>query len=220
MDELIKALRGSSQIRLARKGSNILFQGEIPRRALIVRDGIVRSYMITSGGEERTLALHGRGEILPLSWILGNTPGSLFYYDALSDARLLSFSKDDLSAALAQQPELYRRLLDTTVTEHTSLLLRIAGLEQSRAIEKIGLTLYYLLFRHSTETLQGTFRIDVKISQSMLATLTGLTRESTAKSLSVFKQKSIISYKNSIYTVDKQRLEQFLGEDAFRELTL
>ena len=219
MEELIKALHGSSQVKLARKGSNLLFQGEIPQRGLIVRDGVVRSYMITSAGEERTLALHGRGELIPLSWVLGTTSESMFYYDALCDTRLVSFSKNDLMSTLERQPELYRNLLSLTVNDHNSLLLRIAGLEQSRAIEKVGFTLYYLLFGHGVEKTPGMYRIGIKLSQSMLATFMGLTRESTAKNLAIFKQKGIISYKHSLYTVDKKRLEQFLGEDAFRELT-
>jgi CRP/FNR family transcriptional regulator len=176
--------------------------------------------MITSAGEERTLSLHGKNEIIPLSWLLGSTESSLSYYDTLSDTRLISFNKDDFLRLLSDRPVLYKALLDNLASDHTSLLLRVAGLEQPRAIDKIGFTLYYLMFRYGIEKAPGTFVIDLKLSQGMLASLVGLTRESTAKNLMTFRQKSIIDYKGSVYTVYKKRLENFLGEDAFRDLEL
>jgi CRP-like cAMP-binding protein len=105
-------------------------------------------------------------------------------------------------------------------SDYTALLLRVAGLEQSRAIDKIGFTLYYLMFRFGKSSDGEQFMIDVKLSQSMLASLVGLTRESTAKNLMLFKEKGVIRYESSVYTVYKLRLENFLGEDAFRELSL
>ena len=81
MDQLFSQLKPHSTMRLVRKGANILFQGEIPRSALIVRDGIVRAYTITSTGEERVVALYGKGDVFPLTWVLGETTNTLFYYE-------------------------------------------------------------------------------------------------------------------------------------------
>ena len=54
----------------------------------------------------------------------------------------------------------------------------------------------------------------------MIASLVGLTRESTAKNLKVLKDKKIISYTKSSYKINKEKLEAFLGEDGFRDLQL
>lgn len=220
MEPLLRQLKTVSTVRVARKGSNIIFQGEVPRRAMVIRDGIVRSYMITSAGEERTVALHGKGELLPLSWVFDKTPTSLFYYEALNDARLLSFTKEDLIQTLQTHPRLYKDLLEQTVSLHSGLLLRIAGLEQSRAIEKIGFTLYYLLFRFGIEGKDSIYKVEINLSQRMIASLVGLTRESTTKTLKIFKDKGIISHASSMYSINKKKLESYLGEDSFRDLTL
>ena len=104
--------------------------------------------------------------------------------------------------------------------QYTALLLRITGLEQSHAIEKIGFTLYYLLFRYGTEKRAGVYTINIKLTQLMIANLVGLTRESSTKNLKVLKEKGIISYTRSTYKVNKLKLEQFLDEDSFRDLEL
>jgi CRP-like cAMP-binding protein len=220
MESLIQQLRPYSTMRVVKKGANVLFQGEIPRKAIIVRDGIIRAYTITSNGEERVVALYGKGDIIPLSWVLGETSNTLFYYDAVSEARLMTVSKPDFHKVLNEDPAALQMVLRFVGTQYTALLLRITGLEQSRAIEKIGFTLYYLLFRYGTEKQPGIYHINIKLSQLMISNLVGLTRESSTKNLKVLKDRGIIDYTSSTYTVNKLKLEQFLGEDSFRDLQL
>lgn len=220
MDSLVSHLKDFSTVRRIKKGGNVLFQGEIPRNVMIVRDGVVRAYTITSGGEERIVSLFSKGDIIPLAWALGEAPNALFYYDALSEVRVLTVSRQVFLDKVMNDPELLRNMVRFVTSEYTALLFRITGLGQSRAIEKIGYTLYYLLFRYGTLKANGKYAIDIKMSQTVIAALVGLTRESTTKNLKILKDKGIINYTNSTYTVNKPRLEKFLGEDAFRDLSL
>ena len=220
MDALITALKPLGILKTIKKDGNLMFQGEIPRRVIIVRSGVIRAYTITSSGDERIVALYGEGDILPLSWVIGETSNSLFYYDAISDAQVLTVAKSDFMDILEKKPDAQKQMLSYVSKQYTSLLLRITGLEQSRAVEKIGFTLYYLLFRYGKEIKQDIFTIDVKMSQVMIASLVGLTRESTTKNLRTLKEKGVITYSSSTYTVNKNKLESFLGEDSFRDLEL
>lgn len=220
MDSILSQLKGYSTVRRIKKGGNILFQGEIPRSVMIIRDGVVRAYTITSGGDEHIVTLLSKGDIIPLSWSLSQTPNSLFYYDALSEVRVLTVPKQVFLDTVVDSPEALTEMLNFVTKRYTALLFRVTGLGQSRAIEKIGYTLYYMLFRYGIEKPNGKYAIDIKMSQTVIAALVGLTRESTTKNLKLLKDKGIITYAHSTYTVDKARLENFLGEDAFRDMTL
>jgi CRP-like cAMP-binding protein len=220
MKELLIALEATTTIRSVKKGSTLLYQSEIPRQAFIVRKGFIRAYTITSSGDERTVALHGKGDIVPLSWIYGETKNTLFYYEAGSDAEIVCMTKEALVSTIAASPSLTQKLLRFTVTEQTALLMRITALEQSNAAEKIALTLYYLLIRHGLERQPGMFTIDIKMTQSMIASLVGLTRESTAVNLAKLKEREVITYSNFIYVVHKRNLERFIGEDSFKDVSL
>lgn len=220
MDSLLPYLKKSATVRRIKKGGNVLFQGEIPRSVMIVRDGVVRAYTITSSGEERIVSLFSKGDIIPLAWALGEAPNALFYYDALSEVRVLTVPKQAFLNTLMNDKELLASMVKFVTNEYTALLFRITGLGQSRAIEKIGYTLYYLLFRYGVEKAGGKYAIDIKMSQTVIAALVGLTRESTTKNLKILKDKGVISYTNSTYTINKAKLESFLGEDAFRDLAL
>ena len=220
MKQLIAHLRTLGTPTLYRKGSNVFFQGEVPRYAIVVLDGVIKAYSISPEGEEVIVHLFGKGSILPVAWLNGQSTTALFNYDAVNDVRALKLRKSDFLDALTQNHEYTLEYLDHITKGHGELLLRVTGLSQSRATEKICYTLYYLLFRYGIERSSHTYEINLKLTQSMLANLIGQTRESTAKNLKHLKDIGVVDYTSSSYTVNKQKLEAFLGEDSFRNLEL
>lgn len=220
MDELLTAITPHSTSRVIKKGATVLYQSEIPRCAFIVGKGLVRAYTITSTGEERIISLHAKNDIFPLSWIYGETPSTLFYYEAVTDCELICAPKDTLLDTIMSNPPIMQSMLKFSNNKYTALLLRIAALEQSTAAEKIAMTLYYLLIRHGIQRKPGEFTINLKMTQSMIASLVGLTRESTAVNLKFLQKKQIISYSNFIYVVNKPNLERFVGDTSFKDITI
>lgn len=214
-------IRPHATPRAYKKGANILFQGEAPRRGVMVSDGVVRSYAITAGGEERTVAFYTKDDLMPLSWLMGTTTTSLFYYEAVTDVRTLQFSRDDFQAYVLDDRATLLSLFHTITSDHTAAMLRINGLAQSRAEDKIAFTLYYLVFRYGTPQHDGNWQvIDIPLRHTMIAGLVGLSRESTTKILGKLQKKNIIVYDGTTYSVDKTALEAHIGEDAFRDVSL
>lgn len=220
MEEVIAQLKPRTHVRLYKKGSTILFQGEIPRRAYIVREGVVRVYTIKATGEQMIVGFFSEGDMFPLPWLFNTSKKTLFYYESLTDTRLLSFTKDDLAEVTTKSPAAYEVLLQHLSKQYTSQLVHVTALGQSRAIEKISFTLYYLLFQYGVEEKPGVYHFSIKLSHLTLANLTGLTRESTTSNLKILKEKGVITYSHSAFSVDKRKLENFIGEDGFRELSL
>ena len=214
-------LKPYAQIRAFKKGANIFFQGEVPRKGVMVADGVVRSYTIATSGEERTIAFFTTNDILPLSWLMGTTSTSLFYYEAVSDVRILQFSKEDFKTQILDDQQTLLSLFDTLSRDHTAAMLRINGLEQSRAEEKVAFTMYYLVFRYGVADANSNLHtINISLRQATIASLVGLSRESTTRILGTLQKKKIINYKSGTYKVNKDLLEQHIGEDAFRDVTL
>lgn len=196
----------------------MLFQGEVPRSVFIVLQGLVRAYTISSNGEEQIVGLYGKGDVFPLSFAIGEANTALFYYEALSDAHVLEVAKPAFDHVLATNHDAARSLLKHIGHEYTSLMLRITSLGQARTIEKLAYTFYFLQFRYGLEREDGWYAIDAKLTQSMLASLIGQTREGTARNLKTLVKKDIIRYKTSQYFVHRERLLAFVGEDAFRDI--
>lgn len=220
MQDLLQALSPHLTHRAVKSGTTLLYQSEIPRQAIIIRKGFVRAYTITSSGDERIVALYTRGDVLPLSWIYGETNTTLFYYEAGTDTEVDLVNKSIFLETVQSSPEFTQLMLRYTVNEHTSQLVRITALEQSNASEKVAFTLYYLLMRHGMERKPGLFTVDLKLTQSTIASLVGITRESTAITIAKLKKRGVVTYSNFIYVIDKKKLEQFIGEDSFKDISL
>lgn len=220
MKDLLTALTPHLVTKTVKSGTTLLYQSEIPRQAIIIRKGFVRAYTITSSGDERIIALYTKNDVLPLSWIYGETKTTLFYYEAGSDVEISLINKDTFIEEVQKSPDFTQQIMRYTVNEHTSQLMRITALEQSNASDKVAFTLYYLLMRHGMERKPGFYTIDMKLTQSAIASLVGITRESTAVTIAKLKARGVVSYRNFIYTIDKKKLEQFIGEDSFKDISL
>ncbi len=220
MKHLLSHLRDLGTPTLYRKGSSLYFQGEVPRHAVIITDGIVKAYTISREGSETIVHLFGKGAILPLAWVNHQCATALFNYEAVNDVRCIKLKREDIQQLITANPSAMQEYLDYMVQNQAGMLLRMTGLTQSRAAEKICYTLYFLLFRYGIDRGDGNYVIDLKMTQSLLAELIGQTRESTAKNLKILKDKGVVQYTSSTYTVNKPRLEAYLGEDAFHNLEI
>lgn len=195
-------------------GNTILFQGEAPRAACVVESGVVRGINISAQGEEQTIAFYTPGEFFPTSWVFDKTPTSLYFYEAVTPSRICFMPRaeliDSFQVSLASQ----RLLVDYLATLHSAALLRISALGQSRAKEKIMLTLYYLCQRYGDSTGKSVV-ISLDLTHQQLASLVGLTRETTATELNKLKHAKIVNYKNQRYTINLTKLLKLIGEDSF-----
>lgn len=218
MELLGQHLKTVGTSKLFRKHASIFFQGEVPRYGFLVVDGIVKSYTTNAEGDEAILHLFSKGSIIPSAWVNNQMSTSMSNYEALSDVRGVAFTKQDLYAALESNREYEKEYRENLSKTQAALLLRITGLIQNRAIEKICYALYYLTFRYGIEKQPGIYEINLKLTQEMLAQLIGQTRESTAKNLKLLEQSGIVSYTSSTYFVNKQKLEYHLGDDTFKDL--
>lgn len=218
---MLTVLKAAEQIatkRLIKKRSIVFYQGEIPRSACVVKEGLLKVYSINSAGEEQIVTFHTPGDIFPVPWVFNEASSTLFYYEAITDCEVLYLPKDKLVHAIENDPVIFKEVFRHFTNVHTGLMLRVTALEQSRALEKILFTLYFLLYHYGKEQKSGIYKIELKLTQPIIAGLVGLTRETTAKNLNQLKRRGIVSYDEYEYIVNKPELERFLGEDSFKDL--
>lgn len=220
MPDIIAVTKPYANKRFIKKRTIVYYQGEVPRTANIMRTGLIKVYSINSSGEEQIVLFLAPGDVFPLSWIFAEASSTLFYYEALTDCEVLTLPKETLLGLIKDDPALLRTMFEYFVKKHTGLIMRVSALEQSRAIEKILLTLYYLMFHYGKEVEPGIFTIDLKLTQPLIAGMVGLTRETTAKNLNLLKRRGIVHYKEYKYTVNKPGLEKFFGEDTFKSINM
>lgn len=214
--EIAKLLPGT--LRRYKAKTPIYYQGEAPRSGFFIVSGVVKAYTLQSTGEEQVVAFFGPGDFLPLPWLFNWTTTSIYYHETLDACEVISVTKSDIETLLVRNKKLKDYLLEKLVRDQAAYLMRITALEQSRAVEKILFTLYYLLYQFGKLLKDEEYLIDIKLTHATIASLVGLTRETTATELSKLKQKKVLGYSKKMYRVNKRKLEQSMGEDSFSEL--
>lgn len=220
MNDLVSAITPHATKRVVKKRTILLYQGEIPRAAHVIKTGVIKMYSVNNAGEEQIVQFQTAGDIFPAPWIFDKVNASLYYFEAVSDCEILTLPKQAFKDALEKNETVREELFDYFVSNYTGLLMRITALEQARAIEKILFTLYYLLSRYGKQTKPGVYSVKLNLTHSIIASLVGLTRETTATELNKLRRRGILIYNTHEYSINKEKLERFLGEDSFKDLHL
>lgn len=200
-------------------GSTILYQGEVPRSACIIVNGIVRVFSISSHGDEQIVTYHVEGEFFPSSWIFDKAPSTLFFYEAVTDCEVAFVSKGDLVNFMLAKPSRLYALLNYFTTNYSASLIHVNALEQPKAREKLLYTIYYLCERYG-EKQRSKVHIPLTLTHQNLASLVGLTRETTATEMNKLKKQKVLKYDNQRYVVDIEKLLDLIGEDSFRGIKI
>lgn len=215
---VFKDLQTSGVTRQFAKKRTVLFQGEIPRSAMVLQSGLVKVYGITTSGDQRTVTLLSAGDIFPVECIFDKSRVSLYYYEALTDCSVLSLPKTEFLNALESNAELKNQVFQSYMAHYTSATMHIYALEHSHAQEKLVYILQYLVARFGEKQPDGLTKIGLRLSHQDIAEMVGLTRETTAVELHRLKDKDLIDYQRFSYYVNVPLLVQATGSDEFENV--
>ena len=213
MNQLFANIKEKSIAHIYRKGEDIFFEGEVPKYVHLITDGAVGAYTIGKNGTKNIANIFGKNTVIPITWANKQTDHAIFNYTALSDVRALKITRENFWEIINSSTASKDIYLNFLAKSQTSLMLRIEGLSQDSAIDKIAHLFYFLIHRYGVEKGKEIFEIDLKITQETIAGLTNQTRESVANNLRILKQKKAISFKNSAYTVNRKKLDDYIDEN-------
>lgn len=215
--ELLEICKGHS-LQKREAGEPVLYQGEIPRYAYILTEGIIKIYDIGSSGDEKIINFMSVGDLLPPAWVFKKAPVSLYYYDAFTACSFYKIPRDELLAKIKSTPELSNYMFEHYASLFIGSLLEINALEQSKGTDKIIHMLQYLLMRFPAPANDESDEwklINLRVTHQDLANMTGLTRETTSTELNKLRKKGIVNYSNQHYSLNIPELRSLLSSEEF-----
>jgi CRP/FNR family transcriptional regulator len=207
-------------VRTFNKGEIIIFQGEAPRAAFVVKEGIVKAYNLSTGGDEKPVDFYSTGAVFPGGWVYGKIPNAIYYYEAFTPSVSLYYiRREDYVDFIKKHPDLMYRELSRYLTDGIGQSMRLNALQHSRASDKLLYTLHYLALSHGHKVAPQIAQIDLSLTHQDFANLTGLTRETAATELNKLKHKGVISYdKNKPYRLDLGKLMRLLNDQYISDV--
>lgn len=131
----------------------------------------------------------------------------MFYYKTASECEIVVFERSKLHDELVSDIELSCVIQDELATQLIASLVQVNGLSHKKARDKIIQILFYFILRFGAETSDGRYKIDLKLTQSELASFIGLTRETVTAELSRLREEGYIEFEKSQYIVDVDKLK-------------
>ncbi len=181
------------------RGEVIFHQGDVGTTLYIIRKGEVAIRLSSSDGKERTLALLGRGTAFGEMSLLDGEPRST---DAVAreESSLLRLQREDFQRFLTERPAVALSLLAelSRTVRRVTRLVHDANFLDARA--RLASVLLDLAEKQGQQGADGVV-IPAQLTQSELAHLCGLTRESTNKWLRFYAREGLLSYEDGRITL-------------------
>jgi CRP/FNR family transcriptional regulator len=202
------------------KGEILVSQGEIPQRAYVVEQGLLKHYDLSKDGSERLVDLNTTYDILPDSWVFGKSQSALYFCETVMESRLYSLPRQELVEFVRTNHAVERAMLNKYISVYTAQSLRISALTYSVANEKLLHTLRYLCIRFGKPEKDGIIELSIYLTHQQLAELLGLSRETTTNELLKLKKKNIVSYDRRAISINASKLSDAIGNLDYDELSL
>lgn len=197
-----------------KKGETILLKGERPKSVFVIESGLVKTYSINKNGDERLVSISRKDEDFPIGFAFGLIDESQYFYEAFTKCTVRLVPLEKFIKHLHADPQsMYTRQVRTTILL-LSTISRIHALEQSKAGDKVALTLLYM-----ADQLGGIFKpyklhneLKISVTQQEIADSLGLTRETTNIELKKLEMLKLVAHSRRSYILHMERLRAYLDQ--------
>lgn len=171
-----------------------------PQCLYYLEKGYVQAYSINNRGEQYVHLIYGPGDILPLSMVV-NVMERNIYCEALSDTSLYCYAQADLLEHARQDLSIAYGLMLHSVGRLLIYTDRVNNLEYKFARERIAYRLLLLSRRFGIKQPDGSYLIEMPISQKTIANTINASRETVSRELERLQRKGIIGYKHKYVVI-------------------
>ena len=186
-----RLLSSAKKISLA-KGHVLFAKGDAGDGCYWLDSGILKVCIVSDTGEQRILAVLGEGAIVGELAMLDGLPRSATV-EAIRDCQLTFVSRAAFTRCLSEYPDIYTYLVNTLVERLRQADDEAAAASFLTVRARVARALMRLAEHLGEKTGPDEITIQYKISQSDVAAMAAVARESVSRTLSDWKRKKIIS---------------------------
>jgi len=195
--ESLKKLSENKKTKLFKKREIIYSEGNYPNAVYFLKSGKVKNFKTNEFGKEYIIELHKPGDFFGYLDLLENTA----YQDSavtLQDSEVVIIPKDEFNSLLYNNRDVaskFIKILSNEVREREERLLKLA---YNSVRKRVAESLIMLANRYQEDK---TKQFAIAITREDLASIVGTATETVIRTLSDFKEESLIEMKGSLITV-------------------
>ncbi|MBL0047599.1 MAG: response regulator [Bacteroidetes bacterium] len=195
--ESLKKLSEERDIRVYKKKDDIYMEGTFPKGVYFVNKGKIKIHRANEAGKELITELHKEGDFFGYLSLLQNEKYTSTA-TALEESEIFIIPKDDFFSLLYKNAEVARKfieILSNNLLENEKELVKLA---YNSVRKRVAEALVKLSDKYKKEMDQ---KFSMNVSREDLANLVGTATETVIRTLSDFKDESLIDIKGGSITI-------------------
>lgn len=177
-----------------KKRTTIFNAGWVPKDVYYLKRGYARTYSVSHDGQELTMVVFQPGDFFPL--ISTFTPKRLDYYiESLTEVEIITVPRLQFIEFLKSRQDLLIDLSLRLTARFEGVLTRMEHLVFGTASQKVASIIIILGERFGVKS-GSTVIVQAPLTHRDLASLVGITRETTSLILRDFTRKKYIAFQN------------------------
>ncbi len=198
-----------------KRNEQIYQPGDVLDLSYYVKSGFIRIYAICKNGQEVTVYILKPHSLLPLFFASGHLK-SRYYAEALSAVEAYQIPRKEMVSLVTDNPEMLSEVMNGLTLTFCDVLSRVEYLASGNAYTKVVSVLLSLAPEASKKTTEVS--LDLPATHRIIASMTGLTRETVTLQMLKLKKRGLIAGKGRrlvIKNLTRLREEAAcLGEEA------
>lgn len=190
-----------------KKGELIYRPGDNFSFISYIKSGYVRMYAISKDGEEKTIHIFKPVFYFSLIYAITDIENK-YYFEAITPVELWRAPKEEVLAFIKSDAVILFEITKNILSGFREILTNIEYLISGSASTKVASILLSLVDRFGKKQ-GGQIILDVATTHRIIASLTGLTRETTSIQMEKLQKKGIITRRgNHLVIRDLQRMKE------------
>ncbi|MFC0015921.1 MULTISPECIES: Crp/Fnr family transcriptional regulator [Allobacillus] len=195
-----------SNHRIFPKGTNIFIEGEERKAVYFILSGLVKVYKVNEKGQEQIISFLHSDEMFPHVGFFDETP-----YPAtavtINKVELLSIPIEEFEILMLRKPEISIKVMRVMGKKLLEMQNRIQSITTQSVFSRIISTLLRFSKELGEQQEDGTILIRMPMTNTDLASLIGVTRESVNRTLNRLKKEGIVTHsRKEISILDEKKL--------------
>ena len=194
-------LRKHGQQVTYKKGQLLVRREEDSPWIFFIESGYVKMMFTDNVGNERVLGFGIPGMTIAQSGSFYSLPHVELEYEAHTDCVVWRMSRADFIVAMEQSPLMFREWHERIMQNHNLLVERVLYVGEKQPRRRVIGWLLAVARYYSYRQPDGSYQVEIPMSQDIIASFTHLSRETTSKIISELKTRGLIRVKHRLITV-------------------
>jgi CRP-like cAMP-binding protein len=183
------------------KKALIYVNGENEANMYYLKTGFLRVFRISEDGDEFTYAILKSGDLFPLTYWINTSDINQYFFEAITNLQIYKSSKSIFLSFIKSNPDVLYNITNNILMKFDGVLYRIENLIFNNAYIKTAKILMSCAIKFGKRKNNGNILITIPLTHHDIASMAGITRETTSLELKKLMNRGFILKTSRYYEI-------------------